>query len=71
MKFIKENPKEDLTEKLISNISTNTSIIAISFIQYSTGTKLDIEIISKIAKSKGIKLVIDITQALRCSPSIC
>ena len=56
MKFIKENPKEDLTDKLISNISANTSIIAISFIQYSTGTKFDIEIISKIAKSKGIKL---------------
>ena len=55
--FIKENPKEDLTEKLISYISANTSIIAISFIQYSTGTKLDIEIISKIAKSKGIKPV--------------
>ena len=68
VKFIKENPKEDLTEKLISNISTNTSIIALSFIQYSTGTKLDIEIISKIAKSKGIKLVIDITQALGALP---
>ena len=68
VKFIKENPKEDLTEKLISNISANTSIIAISFIQYSTGTKLDIESISKIAKSKGIKLVIDITQALGAVP---
>ncbi len=68
VKFIKENPKEDLTDKLISNISANTSIIAISFIQYSTGTKLDIESISKIAKSKGIKLVIDITQALGAVP---
>ena len=68
VKFIKENPEEDLTDKVISNISTNTSIIALSYIQYSTGTKLDIEIISKIAKSKGIKLVIDITQALGALP---
>ena len=68
VKFIKENPEEDLTDKVISNISTNTSIIALSYIQYSTGTKLDIEIISKIAKSKSIKLVIDITQALGALP---
>ena len=68
VKFIKENPEEDLTDKVISNISTDTSIIALSFIQYSTGTKLDADIISKIAKAKGIKLVIDITQALGAVP---
>ena len=68
VKFIKENPDEDLTYKVISKISTDTSIIALSLIQYSTGTKLDVEMISKIAKSKGIKLVIDITQALGAVP---
>ena len=51
VKFIKENPDEDLTYKVISKISTDTSIIALSLIQYSTGTKLDVEMISKIANS--------------------
>ncbi len=68
VKFITESSEENLTDKVISNISSKTSIIAISFIQYSTGTKIDVEAISRVAKSKGIKLVIDITQALGAIP---
>ena len=68
VKFIKESLKEDLTETIINNINPKTKVIALSLVQYSTGTKIDLGIISKKVQNKGIKLVIDITQALGAIP---
>ena len=66
--FLEENLKSDITEEVLKNINPRTKVIAMSLIQYSTGTKINLEILSKEAKSKGIKLVIDITQALGAIP---
>ena len=66
--FIEENLKSDITDEVLKNITSKTSVIAISLIQYSTGTKINLDILSKEAKSKGIKLVIDVTQALGAIP---
>ena len=66
--FIKENLKVDITEEVLKNINPKTSVIAMSLIQYSTGTKINLDILSKEAKSKGIKLIIDITQAFGALP---
>ena len=68
IKFIKEETKKDLTEIIIKNIKPKTSVIAVSLIQYSTGTKINLDILSRTAQSKGIKLVIDVTQAIGAIP---
>jgi len=53
--FIEENLKSDITDEVLKNITSKTSVIAISLIQYSTGTKINLDILSKEAKSKGIE----------------
>ena len=59
--FIAENLKSDITDEVLKNITSKTSVIAISLIQYSTGTKINLDILSGY---KLEKLVIDVTQAL-------
>ena len=57
-----------MIKTIINNINPKTKVIALSLVQYSTGTKIDLGIISKKVQNKGIKLVIDITQALGAIP---
>ena len=45
--FIEENLKSDITDEVLKNITSKTSVIAISLIQYSTGTKINLDVLSK------------------------
>ena len=68
LKFINENPNSDLTYNLINSLDKNTSVIVVSYVQYSTGTIVDINRLKKETNKFGIKLVVDVTQAAGAIP---
>lgn len=51
-------------EKLIERITDKTKIIAISWLQFQTGARTDIKVLSKITREKNIFLFVDIMQGL-------
>ena len=66
--FVKENPECDLTENILNEITSETSIIQVSLIQFSSGSKIDIKKLSLLTRKLGIKLIVDITQAAGALP---
>lgn len=51
-------------EKIVEKITDKTKIIAVSWVQFLTGARTDIEALGKITKDKGIFLFVDIIQGL-------
>lgn len=68
MHFVDENADTNLTDQIIQAIDKNTAVIAVSLIQFSTGSKIDIDKLKIVSKKAGIKLIIDITQAAGAIP---
>ena len=55
-------------EKIIGKITPKTKVIAISWVQFLTGAKSDIQKLSIVTKEKGIFLFVDIMQGLGLHP---
>jgi len=68
LKFVEENFDQNLTEEIIKAIDSKTSVVCVSYVQFSTGTQLNIKRLSSIAKKYGSRLVVDITQAAGAVP---
>lgn len=70
-KLIEVKSKENLAtpfELLVEKITPQTKVIAISWVQFLTGAKTDLEALGKITKEKGIFLFCDIIQGLGLHP---
>ena len=61
--WISDVPNIDLTEALIDSITERTSVVAVSHVQFSTGTLLDIPRLRAAASRVGAALVVDVTQS--------
>ena len=66
--FVKETKENDLTDQILREIKENISVIQVSLVQFSSGTKIDIKRLGKETKRFGIKLIVDITQAAGALP---
>ena len=66
--FVHEIPEADLTQSLIEKIDSNTSIVCVSYVQFASGTRIDVKELSQHTKKIGVKLVIDVTQAAGAIP---
>ena len=55
--FVKEIPEESLTDTIISRIDHQTSVVAVSLVQFSTGTKIDVYKLRQATKKIGSKLI--------------
>ena len=66
--FVNEDPNADLTQTIIENIDSNTSVVCVSYVQFASGTRIDIKELNKYTKEFGAKLVIDVTQAAGAIP---
>ena len=66
--FVNEVPNADLTQTIIENIDPNTSVVCVSYVQFASGTRIDIKKLSKYTKEVGAKLVVDLTQAAGAIP---
>ncbi|MGY9009771.1 MAG: aminotransferase class V-fold PLP-dependent enzyme, partial [Rhodobacterales bacterium] len=66
--FIDEIPNESLTDTIIKNIDSETAVVAISLVQFSTGTQINPYELRKATKIVGAKLILDVTQAAGAMP---
>jgi selenocysteine lyase/cysteine desulfurase len=63
VRFVDDQPTCDLTDTLIDAIDESTSVVAVSSVQYATGTVVDISRLRKSTVRVGAHLIVDATQA--------
>lgn len=68
VEFVENNPQQDLTETLCMAMNDQTAVVAVSYVQYATGCKIDPARLRDAADRVGAKLVIDVTQAAGAIP---
>jgi len=64
IRFVEDSQSRNLTDALIEAIDDNTSVVAVSSVQFATGTTVDINRISKAVAELDARLVVDVTQEL-------
>ena len=63
VRFVDDQPTRNLTDSLIEAIDNNTAVVAVSCVQYATGTLVDISRLRRSTAQVGASLVVDATQA--------
>ena len=63
VRFIDDLPDRDLTNAIINAIDETTAGIAVSNVQYATGTLVDVRRLAESARKVGAFLIVDATQA--------
>ena len=63
VRFVDDLPNRDLTDAIIDAIDETTRVIAISSVQYATGTLVDVRRLARSALKVGAILIVDATQA--------
>ena len=69
VEFVEDRPESDLTADLIARIDDRTSVVAVGWVQYATGTVIDVPRLRAATAAAGARLVLDATQgagAMRC-----
>lgn len=61
--FVKDDPAVDLTDALIQAVGTETGAVTVSFVQYGTGTRIDVPRLRQRTAALGVPLIVDATQA--------
>ncbi len=64
MHFVEDRPSESLTDSVINAIDRSTAVVAISSVQFATGTSMDVTRIGKAVSDAGGHLIVDVTQEL-------
>src|SRR6516165_2204268 len=63
VRFVDDLPDRDLTDAIINTVDETTGVIAVSSVQYATGTLVDVRRLAKSAQKVGAFLIVDATQA--------
>jgi selenocysteine lyase/cysteine desulfurase len=63
LRFIDDIAVENLTDGLIDGIDSDTAVVAVSSVQFSTGSMVDVPRLSEACSRAGARLVVDATQA--------
>jgi len=63
VRFVDDLPDHDLTDAIIDAIDETTGVIAVSSVQYATGTLVDVHRLARSAQKMGAILIVDATQA--------
>jgi selenocysteine lyase/cysteine desulfurase len=63
VRFVGDQPTCNLTDTLIEAIDENTAVVAVSSVQYATGTVVDISRLRQSTAQVGARLIVDATQA--------
>jgi selenocysteine lyase/cysteine desulfurase len=61
--FVDDRPDRDLTDAIIGAIDETTGVIAVSSVQYATGTLVDVHRLARSAQQVGAFLILDASQA--------
>jgi len=69
LKIVKsEDSLETPTEKYLAALTEKTKVAAFSWVQFSSGARMDIESVIKECKNRGITVFVDIAQGLGIHP---
>jgi cysteine desulfurase / selenocysteine lyase len=63
VRFVDDQPTCNLTDTLINAIDENTAVVAVSSVQYASGTVVDISRLRRTTSRVGARLIVDATQA--------
>jgi selenocysteine lyase/cysteine desulfurase len=63
VRFVEDQPACDLTDTLIEAMDESTSVVAVSSVQYATGTAVDISRLRQRTMQVDAHLIVDATQA--------
>ena len=66
--FVDDNANTDLTDALLEQIRPQTGVVAVSHVQFSTGTVVDIPRLRAATRAVGASLVVDVTQSAGALP---
>ena len=72
VEFVEDRPDSDLTADVVAQIDARTSVVAIGWVQYATGTVIDVPRLRAATEEAGVRLVLDATQgvgAMTCDAS--
>lgn len=62
VEFVEDRPESDLTGDLVARIDSRTSVVAVGWVQYATGTVIDVPRLRAASEEAGVRLVLDATQ---------
>jgi len=63
LRFVDDIATENLTDRLIDGIDSHTTVVAVSSVQFSTGSMIDVPRLGDECARAGARLVVDATQA--------
>jgi len=63
LRFVDDTAERDLTDALIDALDERVSVLAVSQVQYATGTVLDVPRLCEAARDVGARLIVDASQA--------
>lgn len=63
LRFVDDSTTENLTDKLIDCIDSHTTVVAVSSVQFSTGSMVDIPRLRAASAEVNASLVVDVTQS--------
>lgn len=66
--FVADRAGSDLTTDVISRIDADTSVVAIGWVQFGTGTVIDVPRLRAATEQAGVRLVLDVTQGAGVLP---
>lgn len=66
--FVADVPDSDLTTDVIDRIDTDTSVVAVGWVQFATGTVIDVPRLRAATEQAGARLVLDVTQGAGALP---
>ena len=64
VQFVDDDPERNLTSDLIAALDDRTALVAVSAVQYATGTRIDVCRLRDATRQVGARFVVDATQAV-------
>jgi cysteine desulfurase / selenocysteine lyase len=68
IRWVPDTAGEDLTASIVDAISERTTVVCVSAVQFSTGTRVDVADLVARARSTGARVVVDVTQMAGAVP---
>lgn len=68
VKFVDDRPGTDLTAALVDAVDEDTAVVAVGWVQYATGTVVDVPRLRAATRDVGARLLVDATQGAGALP---
>jgi cysteine desulfurase/selenocysteine lyase len=68
IRWVPDTAGEDLTASIVDAISERTTVVCVSAVQFSTGTRVNVADLVARARSTGARVVVDVTQMAGAVP---